>query len=95
MLRHATGCLYSVVPNYLNLLVQGHYFNASWVTMLGNKRAHRLVPTLIIGKAVKSLSICTHSADYCTAHMLHAVAAISTYSAENLPMHEFHAQKTV
>ena len=26
MLHHATGCLYSVVPNYLNLLVQGHYF---------------------------------------------------------------------
>jgi hypothetical protein len=48
--------------------------------MLGNKRAHRLVPTLIIGKAKKSLSICAHSADYCPAHMLHAVVAISTYS---------------
>jgi hypothetical protein len=26
MLRHTAGCLCSVVPNYLNLLVQGHYF---------------------------------------------------------------------
>jgi hypothetical protein len=28
MLRHATGRLYSVIPNYLNLLVQGHYFKS-------------------------------------------------------------------
>jgi hypothetical protein len=59
------------MTNYLNIFVKGHYFKCPIGSlMLRNKRAHRLVPTLIIGKVVKSLSICTHSADYCTVHMV-------------------------
>jgi hypothetical protein len=52
MLRHVTGCLYRVFESSCAGTLFQTYVGSR---MLGNKRAHRFVPTLIIGKSVKSL----------------------------------------